>query len=111
MAHGRGAHSHAAASLSRAVAPTTERDDLGPHRYRGPLLPRSEAPGIVRRREYIDAVLRTAVLSGSRPEHACLVRRHRPDDIEIHEHALRLPAPGDSRRAPVTARLPTALTI
>ncbi|WP_306357532.1 MULTISPECIES: helix-turn-helix domain-containing protein [unclassified Nocardia] len=79
-------------------------------RYRGPLLPHSETPGIVRWREYIDVVVRTAVLSGNRPEHALLFGEHRPDDIEVHEHALRLLAPGDSRRALVTARLHTALT-
>lgn len=78
--------------------------------YRGPLLPDSETPGIVQWREYIDVVLRTAVLSGRHPEHAFVFGRYRPDDIEIHEHALRLLAPGDSRRALVTARLHTALT-
>ncbi|NNH69076.1 transcriptional regulator [Nocardia uniformis] len=78
--------------------------------YRGPLLPDSDTPGIVQWREYIDVVLRTAVLSGRHPEHAFVYGRHRPDDIEIHEHALRLLPPGDPRRALVTARLHSTLT-
>lgn len=78
--------------------------------YRGPLLPGSETPGIVQWREYIDVVLRTAVLSARHADYAFRYGRHRPDDIEIHEHALRLLPPDDARRALVTARLHTALT-
>jgi hypothetical protein len=36
--------------------------------YRGPLLPASTAPGVVRRREYIEASLRQAVLTSGEPD-------------------------------------------
>ncbi|MEV0466852.1 transcriptional regulator [Nocardia tengchongensis] len=77
--------------------------------YRGPLLPDSEVPGIVQWREHLDVCLRTAVLADPNPEHALRFGQRCPDDIEIHEHALRLLPHGDSRRALATARLHTAL--
>ncbi|UFS98332.1 transcriptional regulator [Nocardia huaxiensis] len=77
--------------------------------YRGPLLPDSDTPGIVQWREHLDVCLRTAVLADHNPEHALRFGQRCPDDIEIHEHALRLLAPGDSRRGLATARLHTAL--
>ncbi|MET9493091.1 transcriptional regulator [Nocardia sp. NPDC006630] len=77
--------------------------------YRGPLLPDSDIPGIVQWREHLDVCLRTAVLADRNPEHALRLGQRCPDDIEIHEHALRLLAPGDSRRALAAARLHTAL--
>ncbi|GAB0102313.1 helix-turn-helix domain-containing protein [Nocardia sp. JMUB6875] len=77
--------------------------------YRGPLLPDSDVPGIVQWREHLDVCLRTAVLADRNPEHALRFGQRCPDDIEIHEHALRLLPHGDSRRALATARLHTAL--
>ncbi|MVU82739.1 transcriptional regulator [Nocardia sp. ET3-3] len=77
--------------------------------YRGPLLPDSDVPGIVQWREHLDVCLRTAVLADGNPEHALRFGQRCPDDIEIHEHALRLLPHGDSRRALATARLHTAL--
>ncbi|GAB2540216.1 transcriptional regulator [Nocardia heshunensis] len=77
--------------------------------YRGPLLPDSDVPGIVQWREQLDVCLRTAVLADRNPEHALRFGQRCPDDIEIHEHALRLLPHGDSRRALATGRLHTAL--
>ncbi|MEU1426383.1 transcriptional regulator [Nocardia sp. NPDC005746] len=77
--------------------------------YRGPLLPDSDVPGIVQWREHLDVCLRTAVLADHNPEHALRFGQRCPDDIEIHEHALRLLPHGDSRRALAAARLHTAL--
>lgn len=77
--------------------------------YRGPLLADSDVPGIVQWREHLDVCLRTAVLADHNPEHALRFGQRCPDDIEIHEHALRLLAHGDSRRAVAAARLHTAL--
>ncbi|AYF76465.1 transcriptional regulator [Nocardia yunnanensis] len=79
--------------------------------YRGPLLPDSDVPGIVQWREHLDVCLRTAVLADIDPEHALRFGQRCPDDIEIHEHALRLLASGDSRRGLATARLHTALRV
>ncbi|GAB4586380.1 transcriptional regulator [Nocardia sp. IFM 10818] len=77
--------------------------------YRGPLLPDSDVPGIVQWREHLDVCLRTAVLADRNPEHALRFGQRCPDDIEIHEHAMRLLPHGDSRRALATARLHTAM--
>ncbi|WP_280308983.1 transcriptional regulator [Nocardia abscessus] len=77
--------------------------------YRGPLLPGSEAPGVLRWRDYLDVGVRTAVLAGDRAEHAVAFGERAPRDIAVHEHALRLLPPDDLRRATVAARLHTAL--
>ena len=77
--------------------------------YRGPLLPGSDTPGITAWRDYLDVGVRTAVLASTRPEHALSFGEKAPADVQVHEHALRLLAPRDSRRAVVTARLHTAL--
>ncbi|MBF6170704.1 transcriptional regulator [Nocardia blacklockiae] len=77
--------------------------------YRGPLLPGSDTPGIAQWREYLDVSVRTAVLNSESPTHAVEFGARRPDDAQIHEHALRLLPPGDPRRALVTARLHAAL--
>lgn len=77
-------------------------------RYRGPLLPRSEAPAIVEWRECLEVAMRNGVLASSRPEHALQYGERVPYDVEIHEHALRLLGPGDTRRAIAAGRLATA---
>ncbi|MFB7575936.1 hypothetical protein [Streptomyces sp. NPDC056165] len=82
--------------------------DTAVRRYRGPLLPHSEAPGIVEWREYLEVTVREAVLSSS-PEHALRYGERAPYDGEIHEHALRLLTPGDARRAIAASRLAAAL--
>ncbi|MEV0298461.1 GAF domain-containing protein [Nocardia sp. NPDC050710] len=77
--------------------------------YRGPLLPGSDTPGVQEWRDYLDVGVRNAVLASDRPEHAVTLGEKAPDDIQVHEHALRLLAPDDTRRAMVSARLHAAL--
>jgi hypothetical protein len=76
--------------------------------YRGPLLPGSDTPGIVQWREYLAVSLRTAVLASGSPTHAVHYGTRCTDDVAVHEHALRLLAPGDQRRPAVAARLHAA---
>ncbi|MTE12655.1 GAF domain-containing protein [Nocardia aurantiaca] len=76
--------------------------------YRGPLLPDSETPGIVEWREYFQVGVRTAVLADADPEHALRYGERTPDDVAVHEHALRLLRPDDTRRAVAVARLHAA---
>jgi len=77
--------------------------------YRGPLLPRSEAPGIEEWRTRLEVAVREAVLASPRPEHALRYGERAPYDAEVHEHAMRLLGPGDARRAVAAGRLTTAL--
>ncbi|WP_327312755.1 GAF domain-containing protein [Streptomyces sp. NBC_01235] len=77
--------------------------------YRGPLLPRSEAPGIEEWRTHLEVAVREAVLASTSPEHALRYGGRAPYDAEVHEHALRLFGPGDARRAIAAGRLTTAL--
>jgi hypothetical protein len=77
--------------------------------YRGPLLPRSEAPGIEEWRTHLEVAVREAVLASARPEHALRYGERAAYDVEVHEHALRLLDPRDTRRAVAAGRLTTAL--
>ncbi|MGA5896224.1 transcriptional regulator [Streptomyces venetus] len=77
--------------------------------YGGPLLPRSEAPGIEEWRTRLEVAVREAVLASTRPEHALRYGERAPYDAEIHAHALRLLGPGDTRRAIAAGRLTTAV--
>jgi hypothetical protein len=83
--------------------------DTALRRYGGPLLPRSEAPGIEEWRTRLEVAVREAVLASTRPEHALRYGERAPYDAEIHEHALHLLGPADTRRAIATGRLTTAL--
>ncbi|MFJ4565342.1 GAF domain-containing protein [Streptomyces caelestis] len=76
--------------------------------YGGPLLPRSEAPGIEEWRTRLEVAVREAVLASTRPEDALRYGERAPYDAEIHEHALRLLGPHDTRRAIAQGRLITA---
>ncbi|WP_345436867.1 transcriptional regulator [Actinoallomurus vinaceus] len=78
-------------------------------RYTGPLLPGSEAPGIVRWREYLEVAVRKAVLASPVPEHALRLGERYPFDLEVHEHAHRLLAPSDGRRGILAARIENVL--
>ncbi|MGI5471685.1 GAF domain-containing protein [Streptomyces sp. CA-132043] len=78
-------------------------------RYGGPLLPHSEAPGIVAWREHLEVAVREAVLASRLPDHALGYGERAPHDAEIHEHALRVLPPADPRRALAAGRLSTAL--
>ncbi|MET9764529.1 GAF domain-containing protein [Streptomyces sp. NPDC006372] len=77
--------------------------------YGGPLLPRSQAPGIEEWRTRLEVAVREAVLASTRPEHALRYGERAPYDAEIHQHALRLLDPGDTRRAIAAGRLTTAV--
>ncbi|MGN2637459.1 GAF domain-containing protein [Nocardia takedensis] len=73
--------------------------------YRGPLLPGSDTPGIVEWRDFLEVGVRTAVLSATDPEFALRYGEYAPEDLAVHEHALRLLPAHDARRAVATARL------
>jgi hypothetical protein len=69
------------------------RDALGA--YRGPLLPQSEAPGVVERRDRVEHDLRTAVLSSRSPDLMALWTRSRwgASDLEMwQQQVAALPA-------------------
>jgi hypothetical protein len=72
--------------------------------YPGPLLPESDAPGVVRLRRRIDGQLRAAVLASRDPRllHTWLKTPWGADDLQVWEaYAAQLP-PGSSRR-PIAA--------
>ncbi|MGP3920298.1 transcriptional regulator [Nonomuraea sp. 10N515B] len=79
------------------------------HRYAGPLLPDSEAPGILRWRDYLEVAVRRAVLASRVPEHALAYGERQRYDLEIHQHAHRLLDPSDGRRGITAARIDAAL--
>ncbi|WP_024935020.1 helix-turn-helix domain-containing protein [Actinomadura welshii] len=74
--------------------------------YRGPLLPFSEAPGITEWRAHLEVAVREAALTSSDPEYAFRYGERGSYDTEIHQRALRLLNPGDSRRPLVVSRSP-----
>ncbi|ARQ67540.1 helix-turn-helix domain-containing protein [Streptomyces marincola] len=78
-------------------------------RYGGPLLPHSEAPGVLAWRAHLEVAVREAVLADDRPELALRYGEVAPHEVEAHEHALRLLAPGDRRRPVAAGRLSAAL--
>jgi hypothetical protein len=83
--------------------------DTALRRWGGPLLPRSEAPGIEEWRTRLEVAVREAVLASTRPEHALRYGERAPYDAGVHEHALRLLGPDDTRRAIARGRLTASL--
>jgi hypothetical protein len=77
--------------------------------YRGPLLPASEAPGVLAWRSRLEVVLRESVLASTTADHALSYGKRAPYDAEIHEHALRLLPAADPRRPLALGRLAAAL--
>ncbi|MBS4727968.1 helix-turn-helix domain-containing protein [Mycobacterium sp. SM1] len=77
-------------------------------RYAGPLLPQSEAPGIIAWRDQLEVAIRNAVLASDSPEPALALGEVCPYDSELHEHALRRLAPTDQRRHLALGRLHAA---
>lgn len=77
--------------------------------YTGPLLPHSDAPAVVEHRTYLEVAVRAAVLAAADPAPALRYGELARYDAEVHEHALRLLAPGDGRRAVALSRLHAAL--
>lgn len=78
-------------------------------RWRGPLLPRSEAPGVREWRDHIEVTLREAVLAGGSAQDAILYGERAAYDAEIHQRALELLDRHDARRGLVVARLNATL--
>jgi hypothetical protein len=75
--------------------------------YRGAVLPRSEAPGVVRLRERVSALMREAVLTDGSAEtllkYAALPEAK--DDVDVRTAALKLLPPRSPKRAAVVADL------
>ncbi|WP_232248278.1 GAF domain-containing protein [Streptacidiphilus rugosus] len=78
--------------------------------YSGPLLPRSEAPGVVEWREHLEVALREAALAAVDPTPALALGRHARYDIALHRHALDRLDPHDARRGIAAARLRAAMS-
>ncbi|SDM23656.1 GAF domain-containing protein [Allokutzneria albata] len=75
--------------------------------YRGPLLPRSEAPVVRAEREELHAAVRSAAVHCGRPDvlWEFAQQPHGADDIEVHEVLARTLSPADPRRASTLTRL------
>ncbi|WP_018773558.1 GAF domain-containing protein [Arthrobacter sp. 131MFCol6.1] len=75
--------------------------------YRGAVLPRSEAPGIVQLRDRVSALMREALLTDGSAEsllkYAALPEAK--DDVDVRSAALKLLAPRSPKRAAVVADL------
>jgi tetratricopeptide (TPR) repeat protein len=74
-------------------------------RYRGPLLPKSDAPAVVAAREHLDETLRQAVLAASNPEALWALAERWPEDLELWEALAASLSDGDPRRAVVLASI------
>ncbi|SDK68016.1 GAF domain-containing protein [Arthrobacter sp. ok362] len=75
--------------------------------YRGAVLPRSEAPGIVELRARVSALMREVLLTDGSPE-SLLKYAELPearDDVDVRTAALKLLAPRSPKRAAVVADL------
>jgi hypothetical protein len=75
--------------------------------YRGAVLPRSEAPGVVELRNRVSALLREAVLTDGSAE-SLLTYAELPeaaDDVDVRRAALKLLPPRSPKRAAVVADL------
>jgi tetratricopeptide (TPR) repeat protein len=73
--------------------------------YRGPLLPRSEAPAIVEMRDHLDESLRRSVLRSGDVEALLQLAKLFEADLELYEAALERISPNDPRFPVVRARL------
>lgn len=75
--------------------------------YRGPLLPRSEAPGVREERELLAVALRRAVLDSREVDAMWALSEtvDGADDPELSQRLLRALPPRDPRRPVLTARL------
>jgi hypothetical protein len=76
--------------------------------YNGPLLPESDAPGIVAWRDQLEVAIRDAVLRSKSADSALRLGAVNLYDSEVHTHALRLLAPTDRRRHLAMGRLHAA---
>jgi len=74
--------------------------------YPGPLLPRSEAPGIIEIREEVESALRDALLTGASADTLLdYARTEAVDDLEVWRTCLRLLPPRSPKRALVVSRI------
>lgn len=72
---------------------------------KGPLLPESDAPGVVEAREHIEESLRQAVLASRDPEALIHLATRNDGDLELWEEAARWLSSNDPRRPLVNARI------
>jgi hypothetical protein len=75
--------------------------------YQGPLLPQSDAPGVVAHREKLERRLRAAILASRQPELMVSWTRSRwgADDLDMWEAQLRALPPGSPLRPLATAEI------
>lgn len=73
--------------------------------YRQPLLPLSEAPGVVEEREGLEEELRQAVLLSRDPDALCDLAERLGDDLELWTRAAEALGPSDPRLAVARARV------
>jgi hypothetical protein len=68
--------------------------------YRGPLLPQSDAPGVVGRRELIERQLRAAILTSGEPDLMAVWTRSRwgADDLEMWQRQIAAMSPASPLR-------------
>lgn len=73
--------------------------------YRRPLLPMSEAPGVIEERERLEEELRQAVLLSADPDALCELAERLGDDLETWAAAAAALGPNDPRLAVARARV------
>jgi tetratricopeptide (TPR) repeat protein len=73
--------------------------------YQGPLLPESEAPGVIEMREVLDEQIRQAVLDSNNPDFILKLASQIPDDAELWETALKYLPQNDARASEARARI------
>lgn len=73
--------------------------------YRQPLLPLSDAPGVVEERESLEEELRQAVLMSRDPDALCELAERLGDDLEVWASAAEALGPNDPRLAVARARV------
>jgi len=73
--------------------------------YKGPLLPESEAPGVIRARERIDEAVRQAVIHAGEADLAVRLARKFPEDLELWEAAKELTPKDDPAYPLIRARV------
>ena len=73
--------------------------------YKGPLLPESEAPGVIRARERIDEAVRQAVMHAGEADLAVRLARKFPEDLELWEAAKELTPKDDPAYPLIRARV------
>ncbi len=78
-------------------------------RYRGELLPASQAPAVREHARYLEAALRRSVLTTRDPELLFALGEQLPDDLEVHEHTVDTMRADDPRRAIAAARIAASL--